>query len=189
MATRTMKATMNDLWWLGFLQGGLAVFFGLTAIFWPKLTLLTVVYMISGFLIGLGFFEVLHGILGVTRHFFWWLTIISGIVYISFGIYFSRHLKMSLKTLLIVLGIGLIIGGLLDLVRSVVSNSSISGRVLKILAGVAAVVVGIIVLVQPVKGGVAFMWIIGLYAMFYGVLTLADALTLRTELALDKKEG
>lgn len=54
-----------------------------------------------------------------------------------------------------------------------------TSRALSLLVGAAALIVGIVVLNQPVAGGVAFVWILGLYSLVYGVISIALSLDLK----------
>jgi uncharacterized membrane protein HdeD (DUF308 family) len=173
----------DDLWWLFLIQGVLAVFFGLAAIFWPGLTLTALVYLFSAFVLAWGIFEIIHGFLGIGRRHSWWLTLIFGIAGLAAGIYLVRHPGVSFTALILIIGLLLIGRGILDIVAIFLEGHSTSHKVLSAIIGFAAVAAGIFILFQPASGGVAFVWVLGLYAFIYGALTIALAVQARNALS------
>lgn len=174
-----MQRTDDDLWWLGLLEGIAAIFFGIVAIFWPGLTLVTLVYLFSAFVLAWGVVEVIHGFLSVRRRDTWWLTLLFGVVALGVGVYLVRHPGVSFTALILIIGLVLIGRGLLDLTGATLTRRGSSHRALTLIIGTAALVAGIILLFQPEAGGVAFVWILGLYALIFGALTTALAIETR----------
>lgn len=179
-----LEDVADDLWWLFLLQGIVAVFFGLAAIFWPGLTLTALVYLFSAFVLAWGIVEVIHGFLGIGRRNNWLLTIIFGIVGLGAGIYLVRHPQVSFTALILIIGLLLIGRGILDIVGIFLDKRGKSHKALMGIIGVAALGAGIIILFQPEAGGVAFVWVLGLYAFIYGALTIALAIQAREALSL-----
>ena len=171
--------TENDLWWLHLLQGVAAIFFGIVAIFWPGLTLVTLVYIFSAFVLAWGIVEVIHGFLSIRRRDTWWLTLLFGLIVLGVGIYLVRHPQVSFTALVVIIGLVLIGRGLLDLIGAILDRHNVSRRTLTLIIGAAALIAGIILLFQPEAGGVAFVWILGLYALVFGALTTALAIEAR----------
>jgi uncharacterized membrane protein HdeD (DUF308 family) len=186
MATKISETiadrTVNELWWVGMIQGVLAIFFGITALFWPDLTLVTLVYLFSAFILGLGMAETVVGLLSVRTRSTWWVTLLIGLIGVGVGVYLVRHPDASFSTFILVTGLGLIARGVLDGVRTFIDKTSTGNRILLSITSLAAIAAGIIILLQPVRGGLAFVWVLGLYGLIYGALTIAIAFELRREL-------
>lgn len=174
------RSVASSLWWLLLLEGIVAVFFGIVAVFWPGITLVTLVYLFSAFILVWGISEIIHAFLSIRARDTWWLTLLFGIAGLGVGIYLVRHPHVSFAALILIIGLMLIGRGLLDLVGSFLGRRGDTHRVLSAIIGAAAVIAGIILLFQPASGGVAFVWILGLYALVYGALTVALAIELRT---------
>jgi uncharacterized membrane protein HdeD (DUF308 family) len=170
---------INDLWWLGVIQGAVAVFFGLAAIFWPSLTLLILLYLFSAFLIIIGFAEIVNGLVSITRVGTWWLITLLGAVSVGVGVFLIRNPQTTLQTFIIIVGLVLIARGIMDTIRAFTDKTEGSHRVMTVLIGLLAILAGIAILAQPVAGGIAFVWILGLYALFYGALEMGIAFSLR----------
>jgi uncharacterized membrane protein HdeD (DUF308 family) len=180
--TSLLKRTIDELWWMGAIQGVLAVFFGITAIFWPALTLVTLVYLFSAFILAIGMTEIVLGIISINRRSTWWVTLLIGIVSLVAGIYLVRHPDVSFATFILVIGLTLIARGVLDVIRAFIDRATTTNKVLLTIIGIAAIVAGIIILLQPVAGGVAFVWVLGIYGLILGALELAIAFEMRREL-------
>jgi uncharacterized membrane protein HdeD (DUF308 family) len=163
------------------LEGTLALFFGVTAIFWPGLTLLTLVYLFSAFVLATSIVQIVIGLTSLRSSDTWWLPLLTGLVLLGAGVYLVRHPNVSFATFILVIGLTFLARGVLDLVNAFADRQARSQRALRVIAGVAALVAGVIILLQPVAGGVAFVWILGLYAIIFGSLTIAGALGLRYE--------
>lgn len=164
------------------LRGIAAILFGFIAVFWPGLTLVTLVYLFSAFilvtgLIGLGM-GLVHlfkqdggSVLNVL------LQIVLAVLEIGVGVYLLRHVELSFATFVLLIGLILIVRGVVDFVVSVfsVGITSATYRWVTLLTGMLTILAGVIVLFQPVAGGVTFVWVLGLYALITGPMLLALA--------------
>jgi len=180
MAQAITRAPM-DLWWVGILQGVAAILFGIAAVFWPGLTLVTLVYLFGAFVLAWGLISILSGILSMQDRGNWWLTLIFGVVGLGVGLYLVRNPDASFNTLILLIGFTLVVRGLLDVLEAFTGEVTATTKVLWLLMGAAAIIVGIVVLNQPVAGGVAFVWLLGLYALFFGPLMIAMSLDAHKE--------
>ena len=178
----SISSAVSGLWWMGILEGTFAVFFGIVAVFWPGLTLVTLIYLLSAFVIALGLTETIRGVMSINRRNTWWMTLLIGLIGLGAGIYLARHPDASFRTFILVVGISFIARGVVDLVRIFVENwLSTGNRVLNFIAGLAGIAAGIIILLQPVSGSLAFVWVLGLYGIIYGTLAIAVSLDMRND--------
>jgi uncharacterized membrane protein HdeD (DUF308 family) len=185
---RILEKTVSQLWWIGAIQGTLAIFFGITAVFWPALTLLTLVYLFAAFIIAIGITETINGLMSIGRRDTWWITLLIGVGGMGIGIYLVRHPRVSFATFILLVGISLIARGLMDGVRAFLDRTDTATRVLAAVVCVASIAAGIIILLSPVSGGMAFVWVLGLYALIYGSITLAVSFDLRNVLLRSSEE-
>lgn len=179
LAAAVSDRAVNELWWIGMIESVLAIFFGITAIFWPGLTLLVLVYLFGAFVLALGNLQVFAGIMSYGRRGTWWVTLLLGILGIGVGVYLLRNPDVSLPTFILLVGLLLVARGLFDITRAILDRSLPLNRILLAVIGVSAIVAGIFILLQPETGGVAFVWVLGVYALILGMLGMAIALGLR----------
>lgn len=187
MAMRSVEVpiignVVNELWWLTLMQSILAIFFGIAAIFWPGLTLVTLVYLFSAFVLVWGIIEIVHALMSIGRRDSWWLTLVFGLVGLVVGVYLVRNPSVSFATLILLIGATFIVRGLFDIIGTFLDRRSVTHRILLLVIGIAGVIAGIITLLQPAIGGVAFVWILGLYALIFGIVSFTIALEARKEL-------
>lgn len=186
MADKTVTVSSNnsnDLWWLGVVGGILTMLFGIAALFWPGITLVTFVYLFSAYVLVWGVVSVVQGFVGMTKaERLWWLSLLFGFFAIGVGVYLVRHPFVSFATLILLTGFTFIIRGVVDIVVGIFSDGqSAGGKLLAIIAGVLGVLAGVLLLMQPVSAGVAFVWVIGLYALLFGPLLTALAIDSRNQ--------
>lgn len=174
----TNRSGLDDLWWFGVLTGVLTMIFGIAALFWPGLTLVTFIYLFSAFVLVWGVVSVVRGFVDMTAaRSMWWLSLIFGFLAIAAGVYLVRHPDVSFATLLLLTAFTFIVRGAVDVVGGLFGEGqSATGRMLAFIAGALGVVVGVYLLMQPVEGGVAFVWVVGLYALLAGPLMIALAM-------------
>lgn len=177
------KSVINELWWIGVAQGAIAIFFGLAAIFWPALTLGILLFLFSAFLIIIGLAEIINGLINIGRMSTWWMLVLIGFISLGVGVFLVRNPETTLQTFIIIVGLVLIARGIIEVLRAFSDETVKKHRVLTVLIGAIAILAGILVLAQPVAGGIAFVWILGLYALFYGVLSIAISYGVRNYFA------
>lgn len=163
------------------LRGVVAILFGFAAVFWPGITLVTLVYLLSAFLLASGLVTLVSGLIDASRErnsvLSLILTVILGIVEIGVGVYLLRHVGVAFTTFILLIGFVLIFRGLVELFNGLFeSEESAMYRTSESLIGAIAVIAGVVLLFQPAKSGVAFVWILGLYALLTGPLMIALAL-------------
>lgn len=182
MSETVERSGVGDLWWLGVVEGVVTLLFGIAALFWPGLTLVTLVYLFSAYVLVWGVIEIIKGLLSIDGFIgSWWLTVIFGIFSLGVGVYLVRHPGVSFATLILLLGFVLIIRGIFDIVSGIFDQKTSTVKALYIISGLLALVVGIVVLQQPVASGVTFVWLLGLYALVLGPLSIVLSVQLRNE--------
>ncbi len=160
------------------LQGVLAILFGIAAVFWPGLTLVTLVYLFSSFILITGLVDLVFGIknLGDSQKsvFSRFGGVLLGVLQLGVGVYLLRHPHVSFATFILLIGFTLIVRGLVEIVLGLFERgNSALFKMVMIVGGLISLAVGIIVLLQPVASGVAFVWILGWYALITGPMFIA----------------
>lgn len=181
-ATRTVE-TGYETWWPSITGAIITLFFGIAALFWPQLTVMTLVYLFSAFIIAHGIVRLIEGLMSIRTRGTWWLTALLGALGIGVGVFLIRHIDVTLATFILLVGFVLIAQGFLEIILALVGGTDVTGRSNKALlwiVGLSGILAGIFILMQPVAGGIAFVWILGLYAVITGILELAIALEVRS---------
>ena len=87
------------------LRGIFAILFGIAAVFWPGITLVTLVYLFSAFILASGLVTLVTGLADASKEknsiLSLALTVILGIVEIGVGVYLLRHVTVAFATLIL----------------------------------------------------------------------------------------
>lgn len=167
-------------WWALTLRGVAAILFGVAAVFWPGLTLVTLVYLLSAFVLAAGLVNIVQGVVSASHHRSWALTLVLGMAEVAVGLYLVRHPNVTFSTFILVAGLLFVARGVVEVVVALAEDgASATGRMLAVIAGLAAFLVGVLLFFQPVAAGVAFVWLLGLYALITGPLMIALSLDVK----------
>lgn len=175
------ELTTKDLWGALLFRGIAAVLFGIAAVFWPGITLVTLVYLFSAYILASGLITLVSSLVSgdetwTTRL----LAMVIAVIEIGVGVYLLRHPSVTFKTLILLIGFVLVIRGVIDIVSGLfTSGVGATQKLITVVTGGLAAVVGVIMLFQPAASGVAFVWILGLYALIAGPLLIAMSLDVK----------
>jgi uncharacterized membrane protein HdeD (DUF308 family) len=173
--------TLHQNWWLVLLQGVLSVVLGVLALAKPGPTL--------GALILLwGLFALLNGVVDVFRalgaagsHKSWWAwQLAGGLVGILAGLAILRWPGLSALFVLYLVAIWAIIMGIVRFVGAIADHEALPHAWLVALAGVVSVLFGIAMFAWPGVGLLTLVYLVGFYAIVYGLITCVIAFRLHS---------
>ncbi len=170
---------LKPMWESMVVRGIAGILFGISAVFWPSLTLVVLVYIFSIYILVSGVVGIVESVVQLTRKGSWVWTMLLGIAELGVGLYLVRHPGASFATFVLIAGLILVARGVFQAIMALVDEYSATNRTLLFISGGLSVLVGVIVLLQPVAGGVAFVWVLGLYALVTGPIWIALALDLK----------
>jgi uncharacterized membrane protein HdeD (DUF308 family) len=164
-----MQQLMSNFRTMFLFRGLAAVLFGVLTLVWPKLSLVALVFLF-------GVFAVITGITAVAAALRnreeqgWGLLLFQGILGILAGAVALIWPGITALAFLYLLAAWAIITGILEFVAPLSFPMSGGRAVLMVLAGLVSVVFGIIIAAQPAAGLLAVVWLIGVYAIVYGIM-------------------
>jgi len=166
-------------WWMLGLRGLLAVLFGLAALLWTGLTVLLLVYIF-------GAYALVDGVLAVivslqARHILrqWWVLLLEGLVGIAAGVVAFAWPAITALALLYLIAFWAIVTGVFEIAAAFSGWLPTQQEWMLGLAGVLSVLLGVILVIRPGVGILSLMWVIGIYALIFGVLLIIRAFQLR----------
>src|ERR1043165_6605473 len=174
-----MAVVLARNWWALFLRGLFAVLFGILAFVWPGLTLTVLVLLFGAYVLVDGIFAIVAAVkvpVGSER---WWILLLEGVVGVIVGVLTFVWPAMTAFVLLYFIAAWATITGVLEIVAATRLRRSISSEWLLGLSGVLSILFGLLLFVMPVAGALAVVWLIGIYAVAFGVLLLALSFRLR----------
>ncbi len=169
-------------WWTLALRGLLAILFGLAAFAWPGITLAVLVLLFGAYALVDGVFAIVAAVRTAERRGHWWVLLLEGLAGITAGILTFLWPGITAFVLLYLIAAWAIVTGVLEIIAAVRLRREIEGEWLLALSGVASVVFGLLLAVFPGAGALAVVWIIGAYALVFGLLLVALGFRLRGRL-------
>ncbi len=172
-----MSAAM-DHWWAFALRGVAAVIFGILAFAWPGVTLAVLVLL-------WGAYALVDGILALASAFrtgqdHRWALLIEGIVGIAAGIATFVWPGLTALVLVYIIAFWALITGVLEIVAALRLRKVIHNEFWLVLSGALSLIFGVVLIAAPGAGALALVWVIGAYAVLFGIVLLALAFRLRS---------
>lgn len=175
-----MQTAFTINWWAFLLRGIAAILFGVLAFAWPGVALLSLVFVFGAYAIIDGVFAVVAGLRAPKGFGTWWMLLLLGIVSIAAGIGAFFLPGITAFAFLMLIAAWAIVTGVFEIVAAIQLRKEITGEWLMILSGVFSVIFGALLVINPNAGAVAVIWILGFYAVLYGLLLVALGWKLRS---------
>jgi uncharacterized membrane protein HdeD (DUF308 family) len=175
----TVVHTFRLNWWLLALRGLVAVLFGVLAFMWPGATLITLVWLFGAFALVNGVLSLVLAAKTPKDYPKVGSLILGGLIGILAGLLAFVMPGITALGLLILIAAWAIVTGIMELVAAVRLRKIINNEWLLVLAGIASVVFGILLLFRPAVGALALIWWIGAWAIVSGILFMILAFRMR----------
>jgi uncharacterized membrane protein HdeD (DUF308 family) len=176
----TSTQVSRHYWWLMAIRGLLAVLFGLAAIVWPGLTLFVLVILF-------GAYALVDGVVAVIVSFQerksvrqWWVVLLGGIAGIIVGVLTFVWPAITALVLLYLIAAWAIVTGILEIAAAFSRRLPIAHEWTLVLAGILSVLFGVLLAILPGVGLLSLVWLIGIYALAFGVVLIIRAFQFRT---------
>jgi len=177
MASRDSLQLSSQMTGLLVSEGVLAILAGIAMLFWPGLTLVFLIVIFGIYILVWGIIELIRSLLSIGKNGTWWLELIFSVLLIGLGVFLLRNTLITLALVILLVGFTFIVRGIIDLLMAFFSQDRQvkEDRTFLIISGIIGLVAGVITLSQPIASGIAFVWIVGLYAVLSGSLLVARA--------------
>ncbi|MGB3371616.1 MAG: HdeD family acid-resistance protein [Rhodococcus sp. (in: high G+C Gram-positive bacteria)] len=172
----------KDLWWAVLIRGIFAVIFGIVALAWPEVTVWALVVVFGAYAIVDGLSAIFRAISArkVESGWVWWL--LGGLVSLGAGIVAFVWPEITALAAVFVIGIWAIMGGLLEIAGSIrlrkLDGAAHWGMLL--FAGVLELLFGLVLVFFPISGILSIVWLVGVFALVFGVLFVVSAFQVRS---------
>jgi uncharacterized membrane protein HdeD (DUF308 family) len=166
-------------WWAIVIRGVMAILFGLAVFAFPGISLLGLIVLFGIFAIVSGFFA-LMSLKSSPGNESTWMVLLEGITGIAVGIIAFIWPGLTGVVLLYLIATWAIVSGIFEVITAIRLRRQIDNEWFLGLAGGASVIFGILLIAWPAAGAFALLWVIGTYAIFFGVLLVALGLRLRS---------
>ena len=174
-----LSEVLADSWWAVGLRGVLGILFGLICLLTPGLALEVFVILFAAYMLVDGVFAIASGIKAARNGERRGMLIHEGIVDLAAGTVAVLWPAITLVALVWIVAIWAIVSGALMLWAAFTLNLD-HGRWWLALGGIASLIFGILLVVQPLIGAVVLTLWIGAYALVFGIFLLILAFQLHS---------
>jgi uncharacterized membrane protein HdeD (DUF308 family) len=173
-----MLNTLTKNWWTFLLRGAIAIVFGILALIWPAQAKLALVLLFGAYALMDGMFSVFAGIASYQLFNRWWVMVLEGVTGILVGVLTFVWPNITALALLYIIAAWAIITGIFEIVAAIQFRHVITGEWALIVSGLLSVLFGGLLFVFPAAGTVSLVWLIGIYAIGFGILMTVFAFRL-----------
>jgi uncharacterized membrane protein HdeD (DUF308 family) len=170
-------------WWAFLLRGLIALIFGLIAIFMPVTAFISLVFVFGVFAFVDGIFTLVAAFTSNAKSENWWWMIFGGLFGIVIGLLTLFQPAAMSEAWLLLIGAWAIVTGMFEIITAVRLRKLITGEFWLIVGGLISVAFGLLVAISPISGAFAIGFVIGIYAVVFGVALIMLSLRLRKHAA------
>ena len=183
------KAVTRSSWLLA-LGGVVAVIFGIVALVLPGITLGALVILFGAFALIGGVLTLVGGLDRATDHARHWIPMVfSGLFGVAIGVFTFFRPEITALSLVYLIAVWAVLTGILEFVAGVELTGQASGAWALWLGGLVSVAFGVFIALRPAGGALAIVWLIGIYAIVFGVLRIIYGYRLHKDVRVLKWPG
>ena len=174
-----LSEVLADNWWVVGLRGILGIIFGLICLLTPGIAVQVFVILFAAYMFVDGVFAIISGIKAARNGERWGLLILEGVVDLAAGVIAVLWPGITLVALIWLIAVWATVTGILMLSSAFNLNLD-HGRWWLALGGIASIIFGILLVIEPLIGAVVLTMWIGAYALVFGVFLLILAFQLHS---------
>lgn len=165
-----MLKALTRYWWTFLVRGIVALLFGLGAFIWPGLTLGALVILFGIYALADGIVAIICMFSEGDEHDRRWVHLLEGVAGIGAGIIAFLWPGLTAVTLLFIIAAWAMMTGVFEMIAAIRLRKEIEGEWVFVLTGLLSVLFGALLMLRPGAGALAVIWLIGAYAIAFGIL-------------------
>ena len=174
-----LSEVLADNWWAVGLRGILGIVFGLICLLTPGVALGAFIILFAAYMFVDGGFAIASAWKAARSGDRWGLLIVEGLVDIAAGLIAVAWPAITMVALIWLVAIWAIVSGALMLYAAFTLNRD-HGRWWLALGGIASLIFGVLLVIEPLIGAVVLTMWIGAYALVFGGVLLVLAFQLHS---------
>jgi len=180
LVERLVAPMLERAWWSIALRGLLGIVIGLVAIAWPAITLVVLLAMLGAYFFMDGLFALVTTFQAAREERTWWPYLLEGIVSIAVGILaFTRPATFALGVVVLAAIRSFVTGGAEVATAIVVRRETGRSEWPLWVAGLISLAFGTFLLARPAMGLATLVWLVGFYALIFGIVVTTSAFRLK----------
>lgn len=166
------KGTLTRYSWAMIIRGIIAILFGVLALFWPDITIELLVFLFAFYVLFDGIIAIIAAISSMAHHKQWWAFLLEGLLGIAAGIFALILPAVTLFVLIYIIAAWAVITGLMEIIAVFSVGWDEGTKLLIGLAGLVSIILGLIIFLYPSASLLVLSWLIGIYALLFGILLM-----------------
>lgn len=169
---------LSSAWWVLLLRGLLSIAFGVLVFTLPGHTLLGLVFFYGAYAIVDGLFSIVAAFKsGVSGRILLFLT---GLISVIAGVAAMTWPGLTAVVFVWIIGFWSVARGLAEIITAIRLRKEISNEWMLIFAGLISVLFGIALFSSPAFGVIVILWMIGAWAVLFGILLVILSFRLKS---------
>lgn len=166
-------------WWTFLVRGIAAIIFGFLAIALPLSTLVVLVLFYGAYALVDGVFALIGAVRAAKEHERWGWLALEGVAGLAAAGVTFFYPSITALVLLYIIALWAILTGVLEIATAVRFGKEIQGEWALWFGGIVSILFGTLLVVRPGAGALAVVWLIGVYAVVFGLINTIIAFRLR----------
>ncbi len=165
----------NRLWGGLALRGVVALLFGFLALARPGITAASLTYLFGAYVFIDGIFALVAAVRVAQMHGRWWGMLLVGILGLAVGVLTFLNPSAAALGLVYYIAAWAIVTGIFEIAGAFQLRQLVPGEWLLAISGALSIAFGVLVAGHPGSGLLSIIWLIGMYAIVFGVLQIGLA--------------
>jgi len=182
--TNAALQSLAERWWILLLEGIATVVLGILLLTNPRATLIAFSLVLGVWWLFTGILDIIAAFAGRHGSRSWFWTLLGGIVSVVVGAFLLLEPLTGAAVLpvayTLLFAVGAIVSGLFKVMAAVTMRNEVSGEGWIILWGAMAIVVGLWMLTSLKAASAVMVYIVAIFAIVGGVITVFNAFRLRS---------
>lgn len=180
----------KNMWWVLVVSGVLSVIFGFVAIIWPGITVAVLALLLAVYIGVTGVVDIVNGIRRFGSGFMSAaLTLLVGLLELGVAVFLLRNAGsgLAIATLVLLIALSFIVRGVVSIVVAFADPDYRATRWLNVVLGGLSILAGLVVVWYPGAATLAWVWVVGFFALVSGALQIGLGFTAKDHLEKGKK--
>ena len=174
-----MLRMLTRNWWVLVLRGIFAVLLGILALIWPGIILVVLVLLFGVYALVDGVLAIWAALSSRKQTDTWWVLFLEGLFGTAVGVLVLIWPGITAIILVFLIAGWAIITGIFEIIAAIWLRKEIKNEWLLVLNGILSVAFGVLLVIWPRAGLVVLVWLIGIYAILFGLLMILLGFRLR----------
>lgn len=166
-------------WWMLAIRGACAIIFGVLAWIWPGITLFALIILFGAYSLVDGVIAIggaiRGGVPGQSRA---WMAFV-GVCGVAVGLIAFFWPGVTSLVMLMLIAAWAVVTGVFEIIAAISMRKEVSGTGWEVVSGVVSVLFGVVLFAWPASGVLTLVWLVGLFSILFGVMSLFAAFRLR----------